>query len=103
MSDCIRSSLKKTYETARTIVKQDTLQKQKVAVESCLQVIESALAKGNNTYSVLKVDLLKVNNVNRDVLNEVSKELNQLEIDHSFQYYAGCQREDPEAFFLIKF
>jgi hypothetical protein len=104
MDLCNRSSLKQAYETAKTNVKRELLHKQKVAVEACLSLITVALLnKANNSYEILKVDLVRIDNISKDVLNEVSKELNQLEITHSFHHYPGCQREAPEAYILIKF
>jgi hypothetical protein len=97
-----RTSLRQAYETAKNKNKKETILRQKACVDECLQIIENALLGHNNCYELLKVNLIQVPHIDKQIIEEVSKELNQLEIVHSYRHYSGCQRENPEAYFLIK-
>ena len=78
----------------------DTLEK--TCVENCLIKIQIALSNHNSSEKTVKVYVTDIEHISKQVCEKVSNELKQLDIQHTYNHWAGDQREPPETWFKIQ-
>ena len=69
---------------------------EKVCVENCLIKIQIALSNHSGSEKTVKVNVTDVEHISKQVCEKVSNELKQLDIQHTYNHWAGDQREPPE-------
>ena len=74
----------------------------KVCVENCLIKIQIALSNHNSSEKTVKVNVTNIEHISKQVCEKVSNELKQLDIQHTYNFWAGDQREPPETWFKIE-
>ena len=75
---------------------------EKVCVENCLIKIQIALNNHNSLEKIVKVNVTDIEHISKQVCQKVSNELKQLDIQHTYNHWAGDQREPPETWFKIE-
>ena len=75
---------------------------EKVCVENCLIKIQIALSNHNSSEKTVKVNVTNIEHISKQVCEKVSNELKQLDIQHTYNHWAGDQREPPETWFKIE-
>ena len=75
---------------------------EKACVENCLIKIQIALSNHDSSEKTVKVYVTDVEHISKQVCEKVSNELKQLYIQHTYNFWAGDQREPPETWFKIE-
>lgn len=75
---------------------------EKVCVENCLIKIQIALSNHSGSEKTVKVYVTDIEHISKQVCEKVSNELKQLDIQHTYNCWAGDQREPPETWFKIE-
>ena len=97
-----RRSLVNAYREASQRANKTFDALEKVCVENCLIKIQIALSSHNSSEKIVKVYLTDVEHLSKQVCQKVSNELKQLDIQHTYNHWAGDQREPPETWFKIE-
>ena len=97
-----RRSLVNAYKEASQKANKTFDALEKVCVENCLIKIQIALSNHNSLEKTVKVNVTNIEHISKQVCQKVSNELKQLDIQHTYSYWGGDQREPPEAWFKIE-
>ena len=97
-----RRSLVNAYKEASQKANKTFDALEKVCVENCLIKIQIALSNHNSSEKIVKVNVTNIEHISKQVCEKVSNELKQLDIQHTYSYWGGDQREPPEAWFKIE-
>lgn len=97
-----RRSLVNAYREASQRANKTFDALEKVCVENCLIKIQIALSNHSGSEKTVKVYVTDIEHISKQVCEKVSNELKQLDIQHTYNHWAGDQREPPEAWFKIE-